>query len=62
MTTTAPDLTPGTHIETTTPMGVRRVVRIDQLHENGLITLSYPLPRGKGRRVWVTERRWLTSD
>ncbi|MCB1257109.1 MAG: hypothetical protein KDB26_08400 [Microthrixaceae bacterium] len=56
------NLTAGSTVLALCPMGVRREVSLDAVHGNGLVRVSYALPRGKGRRTWTTEQKWLETE
>ncbi|MCB1258508.1 MAG: hypothetical protein KDB26_15460 [Microthrixaceae bacterium] len=60
MTDNGTPLTVGQHIMATPPLGHRRLCRVDRVHSDGLVVLSFARPRGKGRCAWATDVRWLT--
>ncbi|RWA22697.1 hypothetical protein MBRU_12165 [Mycolicibacterium brumae DSM 44177] len=58
MTSTA-ELIPGTTIMAVPPTGPARECRVDHVSENGMVVLSFPRPRGRGRFVWTKSVEWL---
>lgn len=59
MTSTTSSPIPGTLVMALPPTGPRRACRVDAVSENGLVTLSFPRPRGRGRFTWVKSLEWL---
>lgn len=55
-------LTPGQMIMAVPPLGPRRLCRVDRINPDGLVVLSFPRPRNKGRCAWATDARWLNPE
>lgn len=49
----------GAHILAVPPTGTARECRVDRVTDDGLVTLSFPRPRGRGRFTWVKSVEWL---
>lgn len=62
MAVTTAEIFPGQIITVTCPMGVTRSVTVDKVSPQGLLQVSYALPRGKGRRAWTTDVAWLKTE